>query len=81
MQSVAIWSMGRAQCAIQIHNMQPLRALVHPMARHLRRVFAKDRFRIWITLTQTHAAPTPKINRRIDNHILQTISAIVAALK
>lgn len=54
--------------AVQIHHMQPGRAQRLPVPGHLRRVFAIDGFRVRVPLAQTHTAPFPQIDCRINNH-------------
>ena len=48
--------------------MQPFSARICPVARHCRRVIAKNRFSVGIAVAQANAAPLTKINCRIDNH-------------
>jgi hypothetical protein len=58
----------RAQRAVEIDHVQPLRALGNPVARHRCGVVAEDGFCVGVALTQPHAAPAAQVDCRIDDH-------------
>ena len=57
-----------AECAVQIDDVQPLRAQLDPVAGHLRRVIAVDGLFVRIALPQAYTTSVPQINCRIDSH-------------
>ena len=64
--------------AVEIDDVEPLRAGLHPTARSRRGIAVIRRLAIEIALDETHAATAPDVDCRIEDHV-ETLASLPLA--